>query len=151
MPHRREAGAPCRPKPALQRGMTLIELMIVFAIISILAAISVPLFLGVKDKAIWGAARANIAVIRTALSVYAANQDSNRYPSSLAWTDVSTSAGILHFALLPADKYDARLSDFTYTPDATFGSYVIVGTVFDKSGDTISATPSGISPNEYPH
>jgi prepilin-type N-terminal cleavage/methylation domain-containing protein len=151
MPDRRAADSRDRRKPRRELGMTLLELMIVFAIISVLAAVSIPLFLGVKDKAIWGTAHANLAAIRSALSVYAANQDSNTFPSSLGWADVSTETGILHYALLPPNKIDAKLTGFTYTADASLTSYVMVGTVNNRYSDSISATPSGIRPGEYPH
>src|SRR5579863_7937483 len=51
-------------------GFTLIELMIVVAIISILAAIAIPKFADMIRKAQEGATKGNLGVLRSALSIY---------------------------------------------------------------------------------
>ena len=55
---------------AKERGFTLIELMIVFAIIGILAAIAIPNFLRFQMKAKSSEGKTNIAAIRTAEEGY---------------------------------------------------------------------------------
>jgi len=52
------------------RGFTLIELMIVVAIIGILAAIAIPKFADLVRKSQEGRTKGNLTTIRSALSVY---------------------------------------------------------------------------------
>ncbi len=153
-----DASSPAGPLPGApggrrkgERGVTILELTVVMAIISILAAISVPLFIGVKDKATWGAAKGNVAVIRSALAAYAANSDSGRYPSSLTWADLSTSTGFLRNTNLPPTYAEARLVSMAYSTSPAGDGFTIMATVLDRFSDTIKATPAGITPATYPH
>lgn len=65
---------------AKQSGFTLIELMVVLAIIGILAALIVPNVLGRADDARVTAARTDISNLTQALKLY--RLDNLRYPSS---------------------------------------------------------------------
>ncbi len=68
------------PRRALQRGFTLIELMVVLVIIGILAALIVPNVLDRADDARVTAAKTDINNIVQALKLY--RIDNQRYPSS---------------------------------------------------------------------
>jgi len=72
-------------KNKMTQGFTLIELMIVVAIIGILAAIAIPQFANLVAKSQEGRTKANLGTIRSALSIY--------YGDSEGWypTDTMTS------------------------------------------------------------
>ncbi|MDE2292510.1 MAG: type II secretion system protein [Elusimicrobia bacterium] len=61
-------------------GFTLIELMIVVAIIGILAAIAIPKFASLIRKSNEGATKGNLGALRSALTIYYGDMDGT-YPS----------------------------------------------------------------------
>lgn len=65
---------------ALQRGFTLIELMVVIAIIAVLAAVIAPNLLDRADDARSTAAKADINILMQALKLY--KLDNQRFPSA---------------------------------------------------------------------
>ncbi|MDA3789554.1 MAG: prepilin-type N-terminal cleavage/methylation domain-containing protein [Desulfobacula sp.] len=73
-----------------QNGFTLIELMIVVAIIGILAAIAIPNFRNYQMKAKTAEAKTNIGAIRTSQEAYIAETDSYLTCAPLGGTFLST-------------------------------------------------------------
>ncbi|MFA5974754.1 MAG: prepilin-type N-terminal cleavage/methylation domain-containing protein [Elusimicrobiota bacterium] len=74
-----------------KRGFTLIELMIVVAIIGILAAIAIPQFANMVSKSQEGATKGNLGSIRSALSIYYGDNE-GVYPVAAASLAVLTTA-----------------------------------------------------------
>ncbi|MBN1226878.1 MAG: prepilin-type N-terminal cleavage/methylation domain-containing protein [Deltaproteobacteria bacterium] len=99
-----------------QRGFTLIELMIVVAIIGILSAIAIPNFMTFRMKAKTAEAKSNLGSIRTCEESYRAENDVyfavTRYPSpaatgsSDAWVRDSTGFSAIGFSPAGRVYYD---------------------------------------------
>ena len=70
----------CNPMPYLQRGFTLLEVMVVVVILGILAALVVPKIISRPDEARAIAARQDIASLMQALKLY--RLDNQRYPTT---------------------------------------------------------------------
>ena len=74
-----------KAKKGKKKGFTLIELMIVVAIIGILAAIAVPKFAQMLEKSREGATKGNLSAIRSAVTIYYSEKEG-------VWpTDITTS------------------------------------------------------------
>ena len=71
---------PRRLGSAVQRGFTLIEIMVVVVIMGVLAALVVPKLMGRTDEARIVAAKQDIATIMQALKLY--KLDNQRYPTT---------------------------------------------------------------------
>ncbi len=66
-----------------KKGFTLVEIMIVVAIIALLAAIAIPNLLSAKRTANTAAAKANVRALSTAAEIYATGHN-GAYPANTA-------------------------------------------------------------------
>ncbi len=76
-----------------QKGFTLVELIVVIAILGILAAIAVPKFIGTLDNARQRTHEANVKTLKSAAALYLA--DDKNAGNDAVWTDATSSAGYL--------------------------------------------------------
>jgi type II secretory pathway pseudopilin PulG len=122
--------------------------MIVVGIIGILAAIAIPNFLNLKDKSIWGTARANLEVVRTSLASYAADSDLNRYP--VGTYNFTQFRAVVPKANLPVTEPLTKLQtgSFAYT-SADGSSFTVRVNADNRAYDQMVASPSGITPSTY--
>jgi prepilin-type N-terminal cleavage/methylation domain-containing protein len=74
-----------------KKGFTLIELMIVIAIIAILAAVLVPNFMRAREASRLTACKSNLKNISTAVETYS-NDNDGVYPGDTSITDISSSS-----------------------------------------------------------
>ena len=74
-----------------EAGFTLLELIVVVAVIGILAAIVVPQIGGIQDNANVNSTKASLSSIQTALEEYKLTTDNSKYPGELSELDVGAS------------------------------------------------------------
>jgi prepilin-type N-terminal cleavage/methylation domain-containing protein len=82
-----------------QKGFTLVELMIVVAIIGVLAAVAIPKFADMLEKSREGATKGNLSAVKSAVSNYYADQQ-GVYPLTLD-TATSTIGGVGYTGFIP--------------------------------------------------
>ena len=95
-------------------GFTLIELMIVVAIIGILAAIAIPKFAELIRKSGEGASKGNLGAIRSSLSIYYGDME-GVYPNQLAALTVAGK----YLSVLPNAKTPSYHPDTSAETDGT--------------------------------
>jgi prepilin-type N-terminal cleavage/methylation domain-containing protein len=121
----------------LQKGFTLIELMIVIAIIAILAAILIPNFLHARAESVTAACEGNEKQIATAEEEYSVD-NGGTYATAAQLTTPYLSVIVTD----PAKKGNTYTINTTASP-TTYGSYEITDQGGHDSTTTINLTLEG--------
>jgi type IV pilus assembly protein PilA len=148
---------PARFRTTLQsrdQGFTLIELLVVMIIISVLAAIAIPLFLTQKKKAHETAAKTDATNIGKEMSTFLV--DGNPDSISSATLPISGPANVMLTSTTGAASDTAtvkvsigdQLTKLSYT--ATTGTYCVEVTPVDTQAKPWTATPDSVSAGTCP-
>ena len=127
-----------------KKGFTLIELMIVVAIIGILAAIAIPNFLRFQAKSRQSEAKTNLGGIFTAQTSYLG--ENNRYGSftEIAWAPIGTSQRYTYYSGSNGAG-GGGLTDFVDPPTGS----VVPHTAWAGPVTVGQTVPSGTAPGAF--
>ncbi len=146
--------------PSPQKGFTLIELMIVVAIIGILAAIAVPKFVQMLEKSREGATKGNMGALHSAIAIYQGDSLGAIPNNLLGW--FSTGGSVAYIDSIPPVRVTGKnnkntLASYvspvgngvvqtalsTGSPAIFTASADTTGWIYDDGGDTFSNNAKG--------
>ncbi len=124
-----------------RKGFTLIELIIVIAVISILISIALPRFKGMQDEGNIAKSKGELRTLQTAVeSFYIHNNQS--YPSALS---ALTSAVPSIVTSIPTDPFSSGGGSYGYTRGGTNNKFYVIYSVGAGGSGSATITSDAVS------
>jgi len=106
----------------MKKGFTIIELLIVIAIISILVGLILPRFKGMQDEGNIAKAKGELRTLETAVESYYIHNNS-AYPATLALVTAQTPQIV---SAIPTDPFSAAGAAYGYVRGGTNNKYYVI-------------------------
>jgi len=111
----------------MKRGFTLIEILIVIAVIAILMGIALPRFKGMQDEGNIAKVKGELRTLKTAVESYYIHNN-NAYPATgaaaLQTALASATPSIIDY--VPTDPFSSSGADYVYVMGGTNSKYYII-------------------------
>ncbi len=125
-----------------ERGFTLLEILVVIAVIGILVAILVPRFSGIQTDAKKKQTMADLKSLKMAVEMYKNNN--HVYPAAAGWDTLLLAETSRVVDEVPNDPFGT--TKYTYDLDtATSGYYVIYSVGVDGAAGTITLSADAVT------
>jgi general secretion pathway protein G len=117
-----------------RKGFTIIELLIVIAVIAILIGIALPKFKGMRDEGNIAKAKGELRTLQTAVESYKIH--TNSYPTALGNLNANTTVPNIIGSTLPYDPFGATsTTNYGYSAN---GSYYVIYSIGVNGNGTAS-------------
>ena len=123
------------------RGFSLIELLIVIAVISILAGIALPRLRGTQEEGGIAQAKSDLRTLQTAMESYYIH--TGAYPAAL--TGLTSAVPNIIGSVLPTDPFKVGVNYVLATDGAAPVNYYVIYSVGTAGVGTASVTAAGVA------